>query len=252
MDPLPVVLIRHGSTRFIESRKLPAIDDPLSATGREQAQSLRAVIDTLSDIAIVVVSPLDRALETAVRAFAGRPDVKFIVSTALREFNMRQTEHAELFDRHTGTPLHVLRARYDAHSSAHSSIETCSATSSRPFSSAALSPSSERSESDSTYPRRAGIVWPAHVGDDDAWWEPHGSFYCSEEHAVQTAFERVQDAGRLIRQLAADLAPLGQRVAVVAHENLFRVLTGCIMFPVAQVRRVRIIAPNTPVTSRAS
>lgn len=199
-------LIRHGATVYHETGQA-ARDDPLSGLGRAQADALRPQIAQLLDVSVVLVSPLDRALETAVRAFADRPDVRFVVIPALREFNMRQKTGSALFARHTGVPLRALKLRYG-------------------------SPAGD--SGGGTGPTRAGIEWPADTGDDDAWWEPHGSF-CDpdDEHAVIRRIQRT--AAAAVWAHASAEAAAGRRVAVVAHENVFRALAGWARFPTAQV-----------------
>lgn len=200
-----VFLIRHGATAYHETGHA-ARDDPLSGLGRAQADALRPQIAKLLDVSVVLVSPLDRALETAVRAFADRPDVRFVVIPALREFNMRQKAESVLFARHTGVPLGVLKARYDSPGSV-----------------------------DGPWPHRAGIEWPADSGDADEWWEPHGSFCDSDdEHTVLRRIQRVA-AAAVWSRASAEAAAGDRCVAVVAHENVFRALTGWPRFPTAQV-----------------
>lgn len=209
-----VYLIRHGATAYHETG-IAARDDPLSSLGRSQADALQPILAGLLDISVVLVSPLDRALETALRAFAHRPDVRFVVVPALREFNMRQKSSGSLFARHMGVPLRVLKARYNV-----------------------------ATDSTSDGPRRTDIEWPAGVEDDFDWWEPHGTFTDADEPG--SVVSRVQSAAALI--WAHVVSAGDRRVAVVAHENVFRALTGWPRFPTAQLVPVAWLPPSSPTS----
>ena len=64
-DATVVYLARHGQTRLNESDHLRGlVDPPLDETGQEQAQRLGAALGP-RDPAVIVASPLRRAIETA-------------------------------------------------------------------------------------------------------------------------------------------------------------------------------------------
>ena len=188
-SPRRLLLIRHGHTLSVETG-LDMRDDPLSHAGR--AQALHAAASAaLAPVTLVLVSPLARALETALLMFSARPDVTLHITPALREFNFRQREGEPLRARHVGTPLGELRARFPA-----SSAAACT------------------------------IRWDEELERaPDAWWEPHGSAYAREGEApaAPTACDR---AYALLERLHGGAFACSGPLALVAHENVFRAMTG--------------------------
>ena len=85
-----LLLARHGETGDLrKGRYFGATDLPLSATGREQARSLAAVLP--AGVARCLCSPLLRARETAQLALAGR-DCRLEILDALREIDFGRWE----------------------------------------------------------------------------------------------------------------------------------------------------------------
>lgn len=71
--PMDLYLARHGQTDWNLAKRIQgATDNPLNATGREQAAALGAALAGLEP-ARIVTSALARAKETAEIAFPGRP-----------------------------------------------------------------------------------------------------------------------------------------------------------------------------------
>jgi broad specificity phosphatase PhoE len=194
------MLVRHGSTHLHETGELLR-DDPLGIVGRMEATALQKEVSSL-DVNIVLCSPLQRALETAIRAFAGRPDVQLFIHPELREFNMKQREKEPLFQRHQG---HTMRELKHLFPSAPSTPE---------------------------------IVWPANVNDDDEWWEPHGDYCRNSDSTCQTAQERVYAFCEALCNIYCENP--AAKVCVVAHETVFRAMTGCPKFPTATVVRASL------------
>lgn len=208
-----VTFIRHGSTHKFETGELLR-DDPLGALGKAEADALAPLTKEMGDVCMVVVSPLQRAMETAVRAFASRPDIRFVVHPALREFNMLQTEREPLNLRHQGQTLRVLKDKFG------------------------------NPNNPDLY--RPNIEWPD-VADDAEWWEPHGDFVETRASTVPTAYARAQSTALAIWHTAHAAAP--RRIAVVAHENLYRSMIGCLTMPTAAVMHTFL---SPPITSSQS
>jgi probable phosphoglycerate mutase len=73
-EPVRLALVRHGETSWSRQRRHTGRSDiPLDAEGRERAVALRPVLAALPGIeaAVVLVSPLQRAWETAQLAGVG-------------------------------------------------------------------------------------------------------------------------------------------------------------------------------------
>ena len=68
--PMRLLLVRHGITVAQSGGRLQ-VDDPLSDEGRNQA-ARAATHPTVPCVSVVFVSPLRRALQTAVRVFRDR------------------------------------------------------------------------------------------------------------------------------------------------------------------------------------
>ena len=110
-----VVLLRHahslGQAAGKHERKTSPhlVDAALSPLGLEQAKELRAFVgeQPLPDV-LVVVSPLTRALQTAVIAFDGLvPRDKFIVTPEVAEVD---SSHHHSIPENRGRPLHEVTA----------------------------------------------------------------------------------------------------------------------------------------------
>ena len=70
-DPTTTILLRHGDTRLSpEHRFSGLLDLPLSANGTRQAKAAAGRLAAGAPIDVVVSSPLQRALDTAVIAAA--------------------------------------------------------------------------------------------------------------------------------------------------------------------------------------
>jgi broad specificity phosphatase PhoE len=83
-----VVLLRHGETEWSKThRHTGNADVPLTDAGREQARAAAARLGTF-DFALVLVSPLSRAQDTA--ALAGLRDT--VVDGDLREWDYGEVE----------------------------------------------------------------------------------------------------------------------------------------------------------------
>jgi broad specificity phosphatase PhoE len=208
MDP-PILLIRHGRTEMLaaDGGAKSILDDPLCAEGREQAAALVGH-PALAHVRTVLVSPLSRALETAMLAFAERPDVTLHVLPELRELNLMQKADAALLLRHTGRPFSILKDRFIP------------------------GPSGPR------------IVWDPSTSDDHEWWEPHGAAFSDVlPPTLQSEAEAHKnpspDPPSCLHRLVAFLGTFPERwggagpVAIVAHENVFRLLAGVIAMPLA-------------------
>ena len=202
--PRRLLLIRHGHTECFETG-LAARDDPLSATGKAQAAHLSASsarsLSAVSQVTTVLVSPLARALETALIIFGNRSDVTLHVHPLLREFNMNQKEKDNLiktYPRHVGSQIAELQLRFPA----------------------------------SNYMCR--VVWDELPGGD--WWVPHGdafklsSFFprrfpssIDDDSAVPTCTDRCK---QLLAAIHGGAFSCSGPLAIVAHENVFRVMAG--------------------------
>jgi Histidine phosphatase superfamily (branch 1) len=85
-----VYLIRHGESvgqtvsREARERNANLLDCGLTETGRQQARSIHACLLDNAKIRLVLSSPLTRALETAILAFANN-DIPIVVHYELRE-----------------------------------------------------------------------------------------------------------------------------------------------------------------------
>lgn len=234
--------IRHGKTVMMEARERAAAtgeaveqlrDDPLSDVGKAQANKAFESFGRHWDTSCVVyVSPLSRALETAIRVFLGpeaaaacdvaparvsddgatsesqttaevekivapdsAPGPHLIVDPLLREFSYTQRHEWPLPPRHQGHTIRELKRRFPL----------------------------------------SNIVWPYDL-DDAEYWEPHGSFTNLHSHDAtppQSASSRVRS---FIRGLYSKMDD-GSQVAIVAHENVLRVATGMVR-----------LAPATPTS----
>lgn len=85
-----VHLIRHGQSTFNEATATTPwsdpmlFDAPLTPYGAEQAKALRLQVSTLG-VELVVTSPLTRAIQTAMLAFADSGAAPIVVEALLRE-----------------------------------------------------------------------------------------------------------------------------------------------------------------------
>lgn len=193
-------------------------DDPLSPTGQSQAAQA-STHPHLSQTTLVLVSPLSRAMDTALAIFGDRPNVTLHVTPALREFNLHQREGGPLKERHVGRPLEELRRKYCGGGGGGDS-------------------GGGGGDSGGEHKYRCSIVW------DDAletpeWWEPHGDAYAREgtPNTAPTCLERVTGLMEALSRGAHSTSlvglnvppsstPLPPPLVIVAHENVFRFLTG--------------------------
>src|ERR1700736_6453809 len=82
-------LFRHGQTAWsVSGQHTGRTDIPLTPYGREQARSLQATISQIN-FSLVLVSPLERARETATLAGLGS---QMVVCDDLAEFNYGEYE----------------------------------------------------------------------------------------------------------------------------------------------------------------
>jgi broad specificity phosphatase PhoE len=113
-SPIQLILIRYGQSCSQSGAKV-SCDDPLSDLGFTQAEALRNEHSLiLSNVKHVCVSPLSRALETAMIIFRDRPDVTLHIFTDLREFNMNQKRSTALYTRHVGHTRRELEKRFSS------------------------------------------------------------------------------------------------------------------------------------------
>ncbi|RFU80824.1 phosphoglycerate mutase family [Trichoderma arundinaceum] len=96
MEPL-IYLVRHGEAEHNVSKQFSQRDPPLTQLGFKQAASLETTFPDPSSIAVVLSSPLKRALQTALAGFShiialdhdgngnGSRNARFIVDRDLQE-----------------------------------------------------------------------------------------------------------------------------------------------------------------------
>ena len=80
-------------------------DAPLTDLGHEQARTLQGRMRDVRDIELVVISPLTRAIQTALYAFDGNPAPRLVMDT-----------HREYLDHYcdVGTPPSELAAKFNS------------------------------------------------------------------------------------------------------------------------------------------
>jgi broad specificity phosphatase PhoE len=229
--PRRLILIRHGHTLSIETG-VPTRDDPLSVTGKAQAALLSVTCPhSFSEVTTVLVSPLRRALETALVVFGNRPDVTLYVHPLLREFNLNQKENDNFnlkYPRHVGSRKAELQAHFPA----------------------------------SSYKCR--VNW-SELPEGD-WWEPHGDAYklstifpnkfppprdADDSTAAAAAAAAAPSCTDRCKQLLTVIhggafscpGPL----VLVAHENVFRIIAGIVFYYSGRALQSKIKAFLKPV-----
>ena len=86
-DPTTTILLRHGDTRLSPEHRFSGLGDfPLSASGIRQSQAAARRLATRAPIDVVVSSPLQRAVDTAVIA-AAELGLTAVTDDDLRETN---------------------------------------------------------------------------------------------------------------------------------------------------------------------
>eukprot|EP00730_Choanoeca_flexa_P012807 TRINITY_DN4638_c0_g1_i2.p1 TRINITY_DN4638_c0_g1~~TRINITY_DN4638_c0_g1_i2.p1 ORF type:complete len:489 (+),score=61.09 TRINITY_DN4638_c0_g1_i2:55-1521(+) len=237
-----ITLIRHGLTLKLVTGELQS-DDPLHDNGRKQAEALQSIINTETAFDLVVVSPLRRALETALIAFQTL-NTPMRMDELLQEFNVHQRAWMPLYERHCGTVISQLHDQFEA-----------------------------------KFPAVTTAQQPLLTVADGRWWytpgnftdqcnmafghrdiEPKLSLHELSASQVDPSMLTIQQAAlahspqvptldvplsccqriRLFAQrLALDYtkADSNHRTAIVAHETVFRVLTG--LFTMQPCERVR-------------
>ena len=90
-----VLCIRHGESTFNRAWRLSPVDPlhfdaPLTETGHEQVRQARAGLVSVP-VELVIVSPLTRALQTALGIFAGHPAAPPMLVTHLVRENLENT-----------------------------------------------------------------------------------------------------------------------------------------------------------------
>ena len=136
-EHLEIAMIRHGETygnklpwNEISPGRLDRGDDELNSTGEAQARAVGQSTDfaaTAAELDAIIVSPLRRALKTALLIFSSdqvasarkakgkHGPVKFILNPNLRELNrLQRCGSTPLTWRHRGTVLSKLRREFDA------------------------------------------------------------------------------------------------------------------------------------------
>ena len=69
--PTRVLLLRHGQSLAQENKDKGIIDAPLSMVGCLQASAWKGTIEHLAPVEVVLISPLTRAVQTALLAYEG-------------------------------------------------------------------------------------------------------------------------------------------------------------------------------------
>jgi broad specificity phosphatase PhoE len=217
---LPVLFVRHGeaygnlrepsATASSEIKRIidRGGDDELTDVGRAQAGALARDPDFVAEASecdVVLVSPLLRALETCLKALStnelqrarekmGRPTLKIFVHPDLRELNSFSKRGEELYWRHRGHKMSYLKD----------------------FVSSRLPPF-------------ADLIWHSSMAGDRVWWdaESESDYRCTKSYS--TAFLRAHSFSQTLRNLANENG--WSKICCVAHENLYRCLTGVLSVP---------------------
>jgi len=206
---LSVYLIRHGASQAQPSSSSSTssgrnkqqqqqqqhveIDDPLSPLGIEQAESLSLEFGkgaaATAGVDAVFVSPLSRALHTAVIIFGNT------ISSNSRSPRLQQLP--------TILVLPELREFSEDQKADQPLNERHRGV---PF-----------DQLRQQFPQ-SNILWPSNIGPQATWWEPHGDYAeCVER--IKTASQTLWDVSR---------SRGWKRIAVVAHENVFRIMVGVV------------------------
>jgi hypothetical protein len=197
-------------------------DDELTDLGRAQAVALArdtTFVQTAAEFDVVLVSPLLRALETFFIAFntkemqqartaAGRPALTVFIHPELREVNSFSKRGGELYWRHCGHRLSYLKEFASTRAPAWFKIE-----------------------------------WHPAMHNDSVWWDAEGvgdvPNRCTVNYSANydprngpteldtahpSAFLRSHSFSNTLRCLARERS--WTKVCCVAHENMYRCLTG--------------------------
>lgn len=202
-----VYYIRHGesSEQSPSWDGIPRYDDPLSEEGCKQADAAEETLAGV-DLDFVIVSPLTRTLQTAVRIFGRRPNVRMYIDPGITEFHFDQKENQPLKPRYVGKTFRQLKKEFP----------------------------------------QGNIVWPAEMDEDGAWWEPHGDCFTDHTSIedlskVPTCTERLH---RFINhRLDGDTS--WRSIAIVGHANVYKLLTGALAIKHATPTPL-LLLPSSP------
>jgi len=194
-------LLAHGETQGeADPSTAPTVDEPLSETGRRQAEALSKVLElNFPDVTTAYVSPLARCIETALTVF-GTPfagcefrAVKLVIETDLRDFDYTQVWRGpRTSERNFGSTIAALKKKFP----------------------------------------QKHIVWPPTVGEEDLWWLPQTSYSNIETRATSDDGSVVAScAERIARFKEFALASGEGSFAVVTHPNVLAAFAGSLDMP---------------------
>ena len=88
---MKIIFVRHGQTNMNNPRRMQGIsNEELNATGREQADEIRKVLEN-KKIDLIIVSPLKRAIQTA-EIINSNMNKEIIIDERIIEMNYGELE----------------------------------------------------------------------------------------------------------------------------------------------------------------
>ena len=230
-------LIRHGETYANARTETKAMvdrgDDELNLTGTQQAKDLGekdSFIDMIKTVDAVLVSPLRRALLTAVTALSRtkvvearehRP-ITLLLEPDLRETNRYQKKGGELYWRHCGAMLSELRAEFE---------EIISTLTHKDMITIDWESGGEAMENDRVWWDQDQERQQCTTNYEDAHWRAQSEIESLRERCVRNGWKSI---------------------ALFGHENCFRSMGGIFKMKNTEFLTCRVVAPTTmPVSPRA-